>query len=82
MRSAAAPAQTEKAEQASVRQKLASQRATLALIQSRKVTVLEGVELLEGMVEVSRRRVRLLERELAAFRRRVAAAERWLEAAG
>lgn len=74
--SAAAPAKNETAEQASVRQKLAAQRATLALIQSRKVTVLEGVELLEGMVEVSRRRVRLLERELAVFKRRVAAAER------
>ncbi len=73
---AALSSQDEAAERAAVRQKLASQRATLALIQSRKVSVLEGVELLEGMVEVSRRRVRLLERELTAFRRRVAAAER------
>lgn len=66
----------EQAERAAVRQRLATQRATLALIQSRKVSVLEGVELMEGMVEVARRRVRLLERELAVFRRRVAAAER------
>ncbi|XXF76602.1 peptidoglycan DD-metalloendopeptidase family protein [Myxococcaceae bacterium GXIMD 01537] len=77
--SAAAPEpapQDEAARQAAMRQKLTAQRAALALIQSRKVSVLEGVELLEGMVSVSRRRVRLLERDLAAFRRRVAAAER------
>lgn len=67
--------QEEQEARTAVRQKLASQRATLALIQSRKVSVLEGVELLEGMVEVSRRRVRLLERELSVFKRRVAIAE-------
>jgi septal ring factor EnvC (AmiA/AmiB activator) len=68
--------QEEQEARTAVRQKLASQRATLALIQSRKVSVLEGVELLEGMVEVSRRRVRLLERELSAFKKRVASAEK------
>jgi septal ring factor EnvC (AmiA/AmiB activator) len=72
----AAPSQDEKEERAAVRQKLASHRAALALIQSRKLSVLEGVEILEGMVEVSRRRVRLLDRELGVFKKRVAAAER------
>lgn len=74
--STAASSAKDDAERTAVRQKLASQRATLALIQSRKVSVLEGVELLGGMLEVSRRRVRLLERDLTAFRKQVALAEK------
>jgi septal ring factor EnvC (AmiA/AmiB activator) len=66
----------EEAEQASVRERLAAQRATLALIESKKLSVLEGVELMEEMASFSRRRVRALEADLVVFRRRVALAER------
>jgi murein hydrolase activator len=40
------------------------------------VSVLEGVELLEQMAGLSRKRVQALEKDLAAFRKRVAVAER------
>jgi septal ring factor EnvC (AmiA/AmiB activator) len=72
----AALAQDEVAERAAVREQLASQRAALALIESKKVSVLEGVELLEQMVALSRKRVQALEKDLTAFRKRVAVAER------
>lgn len=74
---AAARAQgPEEAEQAVLREKLAAQRATLALIEAKKLSVLEGVELMEEMAAFSRRRVRALEADLVVFRRRVALAER------
>ncbi|MBJ6759318.1 peptidoglycan DD-metalloendopeptidase family protein [Myxococcaceae bacterium JPH2] len=66
----------EEAERAAVRDKLAAQRATLALIESKKLSVLEGMELMEDMAAFSRRRVRALEGDLAIFRRRVTLAER------
>ncbi|MFP2908160.1 murein hydrolase activator EnvC family protein [Pyxidicoccus sp. 3LFB2] len=68
--------QPEEAEQAALREKLATQRATLALIEAKKLSVLEGVELMEEMASFSRRRVRALEGDLAVFRRRVTLAER------
>ncbi|MFP2933113.1 murein hydrolase activator EnvC family protein [Pyxidicoccus sp. 3LG] len=66
----------EEAEQSALREKLATQRATLALIEAKKLSVLEGVELMEEMASFSRRRVRSLEGDLAVFRRRVVLAER------
>ena len=72
----AALAQDEAAERAAVREQLATQRAALALIESKKVSVLEGVELLEQMAAFSRKRVQVVEKDLTAFRKRVAAAER------
>jgi len=72
----AALAQDEAAERANVREQLATQRAAVALIESKKVSVLEGVELLEQMAGLSRKRVQVVEKDLAAFRKRVAVAER------
>lgn len=72
----AALAQDEASERAAVREQIATQRAALALIESKKVSVLEGVELLEQMVSFSRKRVQVVEKDLAAFRKRVTAAER------
>lgn len=72
----AALAQDEAAERASVREQLATQRAALSLIESKKVSVLEGVELLEQMVSFSRKRVQVVEKDLTAFSKRVAVAER------
>ncbi|HVG57429.1 MAG TPA: peptidoglycan DD-metalloendopeptidase family protein [Hyalangium sp.] len=72
----AALAQDEAAERAAVREQLAAQRAAVALIESKKVSVLEGLELLEQMVALSRKRVQTVEKDLAAFRKRVAVAER------
>ncbi|MCE9667406.1 peptidoglycan DD-metalloendopeptidase family protein [Myxococcus stipitatus] len=68
--------QHEQQEQAAVREKLSAQRATLALIESKKLSVLEGLELMEEMVAFSRRRVRALESDLVVFRKRVVLAER------
>ncbi|WP_171410209.1 MULTISPECIES: murein hydrolase activator EnvC [Myxococcus] len=74
---AAAPATAaEEAEQAAVRDRLSAQRATLALVEAKKLSVLEGVELMQEMAAFSRRRVRSLEGDLAVFRRRVLLAER------
>lgn len=74
---AAAPATAaEEAERAAVRERLSAQRATLALVEAKKLSVLEGVELMQEMAAFSRRRVRSLEGELAVFRRRVLLAER------
>ncbi|WIG92528.1 peptidoglycan DD-metalloendopeptidase family protein [Myxococcus sp. SDU36] len=74
---AAAPATAaEEAEQAAVRERLSAQRATLALVEAKKLSVLEGVELMQEMAAFSRRRVRSLEGDLAVFRRRVLLAER------
>jgi septal ring factor EnvC (AmiA/AmiB activator) len=72
----AALAQDEAAERAAVREQLAAQRATLALIEGKKLSVLEGMELLEQMVGFSRKRAQALEKDMTAFRKRVAAAER------
>lgn len=72
----AALAQDEAAERAAVREQLATQRAALALIESKKVSVLEGLELLEQISAFSRKRVQVVEKDLSAFRKRVAAAER------
>jgi murein hydrolase activator len=72
----AALAQDEAVERATVREQLATQRAALALIESKKMSVLEGVELLEQMASFSRKRVQVVEKDLAAFRKRVAVAER------
>ena len=72
----AALAQDEAVERAAVREQLATQRTALALIESKKVSVLEGVELLEQMSSFSRKRVQVVEKDLAAFKKRVAAAER------
>jgi len=69
-------AQDEAAERAAVREQIAAQRATLSLIEGKKVSVLEGMELLEQMVGFSRKRVQALDKDMAAFKKRVAAAER------
>jgi murein hydrolase activator len=71
----AALAEDEAAERAAVREKLASQRAVLALIESRKVSALEVLELVEQRALTSAQRVKALERDLALFRSRLAAAE-------
>jgi septal ring factor EnvC (AmiA/AmiB activator) len=71
----AALGQDEATERAAVREQLAAQRAALSLIESKKVSVLEGVELMEQMVALSRKRVQALEKDLTLFRKRVAVAE-------
>ncbi|WP_224366819.1 murein hydrolase activator EnvC family protein [Hyalangium versicolor] len=69
-------AQDEAVERAAVREQLATQRTALALIESKKVSVLEGLELLEQISAFSRKRVQVVEKDLAVFRKRVAAAEK------
>jgi murein hydrolase activator len=71
-----AHATDEAAERAVVRERLEAQRAALALIAGKKVSVLASVELLQQTAAASARRVRALERDLAAFRRRFQVAER------
>jgi septal ring factor EnvC (AmiA/AmiB activator) len=71
----AALAQGEAAEQATVREKLAMQRATLALIESRRVSALEALELVQQRAMTSAQRVKMLERDVALFRKRLEAAE-------
>ncbi|HLM46184.1 MAG TPA: peptidase M23, partial [Myxococcaceae bacterium] len=72
----AEPPQDEAAQQAAVREKLDTQRAALALIESRKVGALEVLELVEQRAATSTQRVRTLERDLSVFRKRLALAER------
>jgi septal ring factor EnvC (AmiA/AmiB activator) len=72
---APAPAQDEAAEREAVREKLATQRTALALIESRKVSALEVLELVEQRAATSAQRVMTLERDLALFRKRLAVAE-------
>ena len=74
----ALPAQAtdEAAERAVVRERLEAQRAALALIASKKVSVLSSVELLQQSAAASAARVRALERDLALSRRRLQVAER------
>ena len=69
------PAEDEAAEREAVREKLTTQRAALALIESRKVSALEVLELVEQRAATSAQRVRMLERDLALFRKRLAVAE-------
>ena len=64
------------AERAAVRERLAAQKATLSLIEGRRVTVLEALELLEALARGSARRVAVLEDQLRVHRRRAAAAGR------
>lgn len=71
----AALAQDEAAEREAVREKLATERAALALIESRKVSALEVLELVEQRAATSAQRVKALERDLALFRRWLAVAE-------
>lgn len=65
----------EAAEREAVREKLATQRAALALIESRKVSALEVLEMVEQRATTSTQRVKALERDLAVFRKRLAVAE-------
>lgn len=65
----------EAAEREAVREKLATQRAALALIESRKVSALEVLEMVEQRAATSSVRVKALERDLAVFRKRLAVAE-------
>ncbi|HEX8435387.1 murein hydrolase activator EnvC family protein [Archangium sp.] len=65
----------EASQQADVREKLATQRAALALIESRKVSALEVLEMVEQRAATSSQRVKVLERDLAVFRKRLAVAE-------
>jgi septal ring factor EnvC (AmiA/AmiB activator) len=69
------PALDEAAEREAVREKLATQRAALALIESRKVSALEVLEMVEQRAATSSQRVKALERDLAVFRKRLAVAE-------
>jgi len=71
----AALGQEESAERRAVREKLATQRAALALIESRKVSALEVLEMVEQRAATSSQRVKMLERDLALFRKRLAVAE-------
>ena len=71
----AALCQEESTERRAVREKLATQRAALALIESRKVSALEVLEMVEQRAATSAQRVKVLERDLALFRRRLAVAE-------
>ncbi|MCY1081101.1 murein hydrolase activator EnvC family protein [Archangium lansingense] len=69
------PALDEAAERAAVREKLTTQRAALALIESRKVSALEVLEMVEQRAVTSSQRVKALERDLTVFRKRLAVAE-------
>jgi len=69
------PALDEAAEREAVREKLSTQRAALALIESRKVSALEVLEMVEQRAATSSQRVKALERDLAVFRKRLAVAE-------
>ncbi|HEY0097220.1 MAG TPA: peptidase M23, partial [Archangium sp.] len=69
------PTLDEAAEREAVREKLATQRAALALIESRKVSALEVLEMVEQRAATSSQRVKALERDLAVFRKRLAVAE-------
>ena len=71
-----AHATDEVAERAVVRERLAAQKEALALLASKKVSVLASVELLEQTAAASARRVRALEKDLSALRRRFQVAER------
>lgn len=63
-------------ERAAVREKLTTQRAALALIESRKVSALEVLELVEQRAATSKQRVKALEKDLVLFRKRLAVSER------
>ncbi len=65
----------EASQQAAIRERLATQRAALALIESRKVSALEVLEMVEQRAATSSQRVKVLERDLAVFRKRLAVAE-------
>jgi murein hydrolase activator len=65
----------EAAEREAVREKLATQRAALALIESRKVSALEVLEMVEQRAATSAQRVKALEKDLGVFRKRLAVAE-------
>lgn len=67
--------QDEAAEREAIREKLATQRAALALIESRKVSALEVLEMVEQRAATSSLRVKALEKDLAMFRKRLAVAE-------
>jgi murein hydrolase activator len=69
------PVQDEAAEREAIREKLATQRAALALIESRKVSALEVLEMVEQRAATSSQRVKALEKDLAVFRKRLAVAE-------
>ena len=71
----AAFSQDEAAEREAVREKLTTQRAALALIESRKVSALDVLEMVEQRASTSVQRVKVLERDLAVFRKRLAVAE-------
>lgn len=70
----AAP-QDEASEREAIREKLATQRAALALIESRKVSALEVLEMVEQRAATSSQRVKALEKDLGVFRKRLAVAE-------
>lgn len=72
----ASPPRDEEEERAVVREKLVTQRAALALIESRKVSALEVLEMVEQRAATSTQRVKALERDLAVFRKRLVVAER------
>ena len=67
--------QDEAAEREAIREKLSTQRAALALIESRKVSALEVLEMVEQRAATSAQRVKALEKDLAVFRKRLAVAE-------
>jgi septal ring factor EnvC (AmiA/AmiB activator) len=69
------PAQDEAAEREGVREQLATQRMALALIESRKVSALEVLEMVEQRASTSSQRVKVLERDLSVFRKRLAVTE-------
>jgi septal ring factor EnvC (AmiA/AmiB activator) len=70
-----AAAADEESQRGEVREKLATQRAALALIESRKVSALEVLEMVEQRAATSAQRVKTLERDVAVFRKRLAVAE-------
>ncbi|WP_257459796.1 murein hydrolase activator EnvC family protein [Archangium lipolyticum] len=65
----------EESQRGAVRERLATQRAALALIESRKVSALDVLEMVEQRAATSSQRVKTLERDVAVFRRRLAVAE-------
>ncbi|WNG34561.1 peptidoglycan DD-metalloendopeptidase family protein [Archangium violaceum] len=69
------PVQDEATEREAVRERLSTQRAALALIESRKVSALEVLEMVEQRAATSSQRVKALERDLSVFRKRLAVAE-------
>jgi septal ring factor EnvC (AmiA/AmiB activator) len=63
-------------EQAEVQQKLAAERANLALLRSKRLSVLELLELMEKLSQVSQTRAKAVDGQIKVLRKRIEVAER------